>query len=157
MIKSNLKNKFLIAAALVFTVIGSYSINALAAHGGDKHHDGDKRHDGGGKRHGGDKRHGGGHAPKQEIRVRESIRVHEDNHGYRRGGRHDHRHSGGYWRNGGWYDNNGAIVALMIGDMIATLPPTYETVYVQKVPYYRYSNTYYRPTANGYVVVNSPY
>lgn len=152
MIKSNLKNKFLIAAALVFAVVGSYSINALAAHGGSEHHGSDK-HRGGSEHHGGSKHRGGERAPKQEIRVHESIHVHENNYGRR----HDHRHSGGYWRNGGWYDNNGAIVALTIGDMIATLPPTYETVYVQKVPYYRYSNIYYRPTANGYVVVNSPY
>ena len=170
MIKSNLKNKSLSLAVILFTIMGSYSINIHAGHGGGGHSGGHSGGFGGG--HSGE--HGGWHnAGRHSGGVTHinttNVRIYNDgarsagnwhNHGYGHGGYHGrgtYWHGGyGYWNGGSWFWN-GVAVSLMVGAIVATLPPYYQTVYVQNVPYYYYNNVYYRPSADGYVVVNSPY
>ena len=74
-----------------------------------------------------------------------------------RGGHGGHEHyyyHGGRWDNG-WFWGLFAT-GLVIGTIVATLPPRYETVYVSGAPYYYYDNVYYQPFPSGYLVVLEP-
>ena len=61
-------------------------------------------------------------------------------------------HRGGYWGHGGYFVD-GALVGLAVGAYVASLPPSYTTVYYGNVPYYYSDGYYYQGTADGYVVV----
>lgn len=176
MIKSNFKNKSLSLAVLLFAIMGSCSINVHAAHGGGGHGGGGGGHGGGfsgGHSGGFSGGHGGGHSggfSGGAVRINTTnVHIHNSgarsaggwhNNGYGHGGYHGrgtYWHGGyGYWNGSSWFWN-GVAVSLIVGAMVATLPPSYQVVYVQGVPYYYYGNTYYRPAADGYVVVDSPY
>ena len=70
-----------------------------------------------------------------------------------------HGHGGHYYHGGRWHSGwgwGGVATVLVIGAIVASLPPDYDTVYVSGVPYY-YNNIYYRPASGGYVVVRAPY
>lgn len=79
--------------------------------------------------------------------------------GWHGGGSYGHYYyHGGHWHGGGasgwlW---GGLAAALVVGTIVATLPPYHETVYVGGAPYYYYDNVYYRSVPNGYVVVQAP-
>ena len=69
---------------------------------------------------------------------------------------HGHyRYHGGRWYSSGWFWG-GFAAALTVGTIIATLPPHYEVMYLNGVPYYYYDNAYYRPCPTGYIVVPEP-
>ena len=74
------------------------------------------------------------------------------------GGHGDHGHY--YYRGGRWHDSDWFwglfATGLVVGTIVSTLPPRYETVYVNGAPYYFYDDIYYRPSRAGYVVVPAP-
>ncbi len=71
------------------------------------------------------------------------------------GGRY-HWHGGGWYRDG-WFWGGMAVSALVVGAMVASLPPRYNVVYVGSVPYYYDGTYYYQPSSvGGYVVVENP-
>lgn len=162
MVKLNTNNQ-LVLAALVSVTLGFCTNNTLARGGG---HGGG--HGGGFERHG---EFSGGHRGNfNGVRINNDIHIHNNTeirnagswhhdhgHGYYHGGRGVYWHGGyGYWSGSNWFWN-GVAVTLAIGAIVATLPPSYEVVYVQGMPYYYYNNVYYRPAADGYVVVARPY
>jgi len=61
----------------------------------------------------------------------------------------------GRWHNSGWFWGSFAA-GLAIGTVVTSLPPYYETVYANGVPYYHYDRVYYRPYSRGYIVVSEP-
>jgi len=69
--------------------------------------------------------------------------------GHGRGGDRGH----GY--EGGWFWGLFAT-GLVVGAIVATLPPHYDIIYVNGVPYYYYNRVYYRPCPTGYVIVPQP-
>lgn len=169
MIKPDFKNKSLPLVVLLFTIMGSCSINVCAAHSGGGHGSGGRGgFSGGGRSSGFRGEHGNGAVRINTTNIyiqknsgaRSAGSWHDNGYGhggYYHGGRGVYWHGGrGYWSGSSWFWN-GAAIALIVGAMVATLPPSYQTVYVQNVPYYYYNNVYYRPAADGYVVVDSPY
>jgi len=77
----------------------------------------------------------------------------------------NHRGGGRYY-GGGSYHRGGAIAAgvvtgLVVGSIVASIPPSCNTVRVNNVEYRNCSGTYYQPYYQGstlsYRVVNSPY
>ena len=72
------------------------------------------------------------------------------------GGHGHYYYRGGSWYGSGWFWG-GFAAALAVGTIVATLPPYYETVYVNGAPYYYYDSIYYRPASyGGYIVVPAP-
>jgi len=72
------------------------------------------------------------------------------------GGHHEHySYRGGHWYRNGWLWG-GLATGLVIGAIVASLPPRHETVYVSGAPYYYYDGIYYKPCSSGYVVVPAP-
>ena len=72
------------------------------------------------------------------------------------GGHHEHySYRGGHWYRNGWLWG-GLATGLVIGAIVASLPPRHETVYVSGAPYYYYDGIYYKPCSSGYVVVPVP-
>lgn len=71
---------------------------------------------------------------------------------------HGHGHyyyRGGHWHSNGWFWG-GVATALAAGTIVAALPPYYETIYVNGVPYYYYDGIYYRACPKGYIVIQEP-
>ena len=71
-----------------------------------------------------------------------------------RGGHDHYYYRGGHW-DSGWFWGIFST-GLVMGTIVATLPPHYETVYVKGSPYYYYDDVYYRPCPSGYVIVPAP-
>lgn len=77
------------------------------------------------------------------------------------GGSHSREHHehyyyrSGHWHDSGWFWGLFAT-ALVVGTVVATLPPHYETIYVSGSPYYYDEGIYYRQHPSGYVVVPTP-
>ena len=72
---------------------------------------------------------------------------------------YNNRYYGGYWNTwGGYYSGWGFASGLIIGASIASLPPSYTTVYVAGDPFYYDNGVYYAPAPQGsdYVVVPPP-
>jgi hypothetical protein len=65
-----------------------------------------------------------------------------------RGGHRGYHYAGGHW----WL-GSAIIAGLVVGSVIATLPPRHEVVYVSGNPYYYDGTYYYRRDDEGYVVV----
>lgn len=72
------------------------------------------------------------------------------------GGYGHYYYNGGCWHGGGWWPWNWFAAGLVVGAVVADLPPYYDTVYVNGDPYYYYDNVYYRSGPSGYVVVPAP-
>ncbi|MGA2091014.1 MAG: hypothetical protein ABSH12_06100 [Endomicrobiales bacterium] len=62
-------------------------------------------------------------------------------------------HHGYYFRGGHWWLGDAIVEGLVVGTVIATLPPHCSTVYVGGIPYYFDGTYYYQGSPNGYVVV----
>ena len=62
---------------------------------------------------------------------------------------------GGRWHEAGWFWGWFAT-GMVIGTVVATLPPRHEVIYVDRVPYYHCDRVYYRPYHSGYIVVPEP-
>ncbi|MEI8348922.1 MAG: hypothetical protein WCI77_02115 [Candidatus Omnitrophota bacterium] len=73
----------------------------------------------------------------------------------RGGDRGHYSYRGGRWHESGWFWGSFAT-GLAIGTIVSTLPPYYETVYANGVPYYCYDRVYYRSYPSGYIVVSEP-
>ena len=71
------------------------------------------------------------------------------------GGHGHYYYRGDRWYRSGWFWG-GVATALVIGTIVASLPPYHETVYVGGYPYYYYDDIYYRPCPSGYIVVPAP-
>lgn len=71
------------------------------------------------------------------------------------GHRSRYYYRGGRWHESGWFWGSFAT-GIVIGTIVASLPPHCETVYVRDVPYYYYDDIYYRPYPTGYIVVPAP-
>ncbi len=63
-------------------------------------------------------------------------------------GRHGYYYFGGHWRLG-----NAIVAGLVVGTVIATLPPRHEVVYVSGNPCYFDGTYYFQRNPSGYVVV----
>jgi hypothetical protein len=72
------------------------------------------------------------------------------------GGHGHYYYRGGGWYGGGWWPWNWFAADLVVGTVVAGLPPYYDTVYVGGAPYYYSDDIYYRPGPSGYVVVPAP-
>jgi len=75
---------------------------------------------------------------------------------YAWGGHGGYRYHGGRWYNDGWFWAGAGLTALAVGATIASLPPSYSTVYVGGVPYYYSGGTYFVAGPAGYVAVAPP-
>jgi hypothetical protein len=135
MAKITFSNKFWLIIALSSVLVIPFN-NVLAADG----------HVGGG--HGGGGHGGGGHG---------GYGVHGSygGHGGYGGGHGHYYYRGGRWYDSGWFWGWFAT-GLAIGTIVTTLPPYYETVYVNGFPYYYYDSVCYRPYPSGYIVVPAP-
>jgi len=90
-------------------------------------------------------------APAAWARDRREYQDRHDRHG------RDHYHySDGNWYKRPWFWFGFGAAALTLGAIVNSLPPDYETVYVNGVPYYYYDNVYYRPHLRRYIVVDKP-
>jgi len=69
---------------------------------------------------------------------------------------HYHYHGGHYYRDAGWWGLGGFVTGLAVGAYVASLPPSYETVYIDGTPYYYADGYYYQSGPSGYVVVSPP-
>ncbi|GEM_PF-3092742 len=67
-----------------------------------------------------------------------------------------HDHEGRYYRSAGWWGLGGLITGLAVGAYVASLPPRYETVIINGVPYYYCDGYYYQAGPQGYMVVAPP-
>ena len=65
-----------------------------------------------------------------------------------------------YWNDGYWVTRTRTkvIVPLAVGTLVASLPPFYETIWVDGTPFYFKDANYYRWSAqrDGYIVVSAP-
>ena len=67
-----------------------------------------------------------------------------------------HHPSEHHWYRGHWWLGESLVDRLVVGTIVASLPPSPKVVYVNNVPYY-YDGTYYFQTCpNGYQVVPAP-
>ena len=73
-----------------------------------------------------------------------------------RGGGGRYYWHGGRWYNNGWWWFGAGATALALGAMVASLPPSYNTVYYGGVPYYYYDGIYFNQCPSGYMVVQAP-
>jgi len=71
-------------------------------------------------------------------------------------GYHYHYRGGHYYRDAGWWGFGGFATGLAVGAYVASLPPSYETVYIDGAPYYYADGYYYQAGPSGYVVVSPP-
>lgn len=63
---------------------------------------------------------------------------------------------GRYYRDAGWWGFGGFVTGLAVGAYVTSLPPRYETVVINGVPYYYWDGYYYQAGPSGYVVVAPP-
>ena len=147
MVKEGVKNKFRLVAA-VFLMLTStliFSTTCFGWHGDRDRRDGGGHHRDGGRQHGDNRQH--------------------HDRGYHHGDRYRHHGRGRYYYCGSrWCHDNGALIVgsaatiLAIGAIVAALPPYYDTIYANGVPYYYYNDVYFRPVhrGRGYIVVPAP-
>lgn len=69
---------------------------------------------------------------------------------------HYHYRNGHYFRDAGWWGFGGFVTGLAVGAYVTSLPPRYETVFIDGVPYYYADGYYYQAGPAGYVVVSPP-
>jgi hypothetical protein len=135
MAKITFPNKFWLVIALSSVLVIPFNnAFALGGHGGQRGGHGGQP-GGRGSYGGGHVRYGGGHGSY--------------------GGHGHYYYRGGHWYSSGWFWGSFAT-GLAIGTIVTTLPPWYETVYVNGFPYYYYDSIYYRPYPSGYIVVPAP-
>jgi len=63
---------------------------------------------------------------------------------------------GRYYRDAGWWGLGGFVTGLAVGAYVASLPPQYEIIEINGVPYYYADGYYYQAGPGGYVVVTPP-
>lgn len=69
---------------------------------------------------------------------------------------HYHYREGRYYRDAGWWGLGGFVTGLAVGAYVSSLPPAYEVVMIDGVPYYYADGYYYQAGPGGYVVVTPP-
>ncbi len=68
-----------------------------------------------------------------------------------------YRYGGGrYYRDAGWWGFGGFVTGLAVGAYVASLPPRYEVIEIDGVPYYYADGYYYQAGPGGYVIVAPP-
>jgi len=67
-----------------------------------------------------------------------------------------YRYGGGHYYRDVWWGFGGFLTGLAVGSYVASLPPAYETVVIDGVPYYYADGYYYQAGPGGYVIVAPP-